>query len=152
MKVDLSKPYWLFNNIEVISLDLFSDYEGFVYRIDNLTNGMFYIGRKYLWSMRTVKGKKRRQRLESDWKKYWSSSALIKDHVKANGTDGMKRTILAFSRTRGDINRLETEFLWKCNALYDSRCYNDSIGNMKPPTPNIIEGRLMCDNLEDLIV
>jgi len=39
---------------------LIGDNFGFVYEITNKLNGRSYIGRKYFWSFRTPKGKKRK--------------------------------------------------------------------------------------------
>ena len=51
----------------------------FVYRIINLQNGREYIGRKYFWKFRTPKGKKRKVKSESDWKKYYGSCPELKE-------------------------------------------------------------------------
>ena len=58
---------------KVFDSDSIQDYFGFVYLIENLSNHRKYIGRKYFWSFRTPKGKKRKVKSESDWKKYYGS-------------------------------------------------------------------------------
>ena len=50
---------WLYNG-KVFDTNDIQDYFGFVYHIRNNINGREYIGRKYLWSYRTPKGKKRK--------------------------------------------------------------------------------------------
>ena len=57
---------------------LIRDNYGFVYNITNLTNQRQYIGRKYFWQHRTPKGKKRKVKSESDWKKYYGSCPELK--------------------------------------------------------------------------
>jgi len=52
---------------------LIGDNFGFVYEITNKLNGRSYIGRKYFWSFRTPKGKKRKVKSESDWRNYYGS-------------------------------------------------------------------------------
>ena len=71
---------WTFNGKEFDSEDI-GDAYGFVYLITT-PEGQKYIGRKYFWSIRKVKGKTRRQRSESDWKKYYGSSDLLKAKIK----------------------------------------------------------------------
>jgi hypothetical protein len=60
--VDYENP-WIYNGESFTSADI-GDYFGFVYNITNLTNERQYIGRKYFWSFRTPKGKKRKVKLE----------------------------------------------------------------------------------------
>ena len=50
------------------------EHYGFVYCITNVLTGRRYIGRKYFWSLRKPRGKSRRVKSESDWKKYYGSS------------------------------------------------------------------------------
>ena len=59
------------------------DYQGFVYEITELATGKKYIGKKNFWKPKILpitKSRKRRKRLrvESDWKKYYSSSKAKK--------------------------------------------------------------------------
>ena len=64
---------WSFNG-EIFESSDIDDFQGFVYLIRNKTTDKKYIGRKYFYSIRKVKGKKKRVRSESDWKKYYGSS------------------------------------------------------------------------------
>ena len=56
---------------------------GFVYVIENKTNGRRYIGKKLFFFSRTkvVKGKKKRLKVPSDWLTYWSSSVELQADV-----------------------------------------------------------------------
>ena len=68
---DYENP-WLYEGTTFTSDDI-GDLFGYVYLITNLKNGRQYIGRKYFWKFRTPKGKKRKVKSESDWKKYYLS-------------------------------------------------------------------------------
>ena len=59
---------WRFDG-EIFDFENINKFVAFVYCIVNRIDGKKYIGRKYFYSIRKVKGKKRRQSKESDWKK-----------------------------------------------------------------------------------
>ena len=109
------------------------DYFGFVYLITNLTNQRQYIGRKYFWSFRTPKGKKRKVKQESDWKKYYGSCPELKEDVKEFGKENFKREILSLHETKGKTNYEETRQLFVNNVLSESldngdpKYYNSNI-------------------------
>ena len=71
IEIDYENP-WIFEGTPFLSENI-DDNFGFVYLITNLQNGRKYIGRKYFWQFRTPKGKKRKVKSESDWKKYYGS-------------------------------------------------------------------------------
>lgn len=107
---------WLYNGKVFESEDIGDNY-GFVYIITDLVNNKQYIGRKYFWSTRKVKGKKRRQKLESDWKNYYSSSKNINDLYKEYGSNRFKREILSLHITKGQVNYNETKLLFQKDVL-----------------------------------
>jgi hypothetical protein len=78
---------WLYKDspFEIVPEDAY----GYVYLITNTVTGRKYIGKKLFWFKRTkvVKGKKKRLKIESDWRDYWSSSDEVKADVEANGAD-----------------------------------------------------------------
>tara|TARA_B100001094_G_scaffold192836_1_gene186683 strand:+ start:3774 stop:4202 length:429 start_codon:yes stop_codon:yes gene_type:complete len=97
------------------------DYFGFVYRITNLINQRQYIGRKYFWSFRTPKGKKRKVKQESDWKKYYGSCPELKEDIKLVGNRMFfKREILSLHETKGKTNFEETRQLFLNDVLTES--------------------------------
>jgi len=110
-----------------------NDYFGFVYRITNLTNQRQYIGRKYFWSFRTPKGKKRKVKQESDWKKYYGSCPELKEDVKIIGKNKFKREILSLHKTKGQCNFEETKQLFLYGVLTEAladgtpKYYNSNI-------------------------
>jgi hypothetical protein len=105
---------------------------GFVYLITNLTNQRQYIGRKYFWSFRTPKGKKRKVKQESDWRKYYGSCPELKEDVDKQGKEFFKREILSLHSTKGKVNFEETRQLFLNNVLTESqdgtpKYYNSNI-------------------------
>lgn len=122
---------WLFNGKPFTS-EMIGDSYGFVYCITNKTNGRMYIGRKYFYSSRKKKGK-RRQYKESDWKNYWSSCDELKRDVEELGKENFIREILTIHATRGDCNYYETFLLFKNGVLEEMKenkiFYNNNIMN-----------------------
>ena len=100
--------------------DSIGDNFGFVYKITNLLNGRSYIGRKYFWSFRTPPGKKRKQKQESDWKRYYGSCPELKDDLKKYGKEFFSREILSLHVTKGTCNFEETKQLFLNNVLSES--------------------------------
>jgi hypothetical protein len=131
--IDYENP-WMYNEIPFISADI-GEYFGFVYLITNLTNQRKYLGRKYFWSFRTPKGKKRKVKSESDWKNYYGSCPELKEDIERDGKDNFSRTILSLHRTKGKTNFEETRQLFFNNVLTESlddgtpRYYNGNILN-----------------------
>jgi hypothetical protein len=116
--VDYDNP-WTYNGKDFDSSDI-QDYFGFVYRIDCDKTGRSYIGRKYFWSFRTPKGKSRKVKSESDWKKYYGSCPELKEDVKKYGMENFKRTIVSLHKTKGKTNFEETRQLFKNNVLTEA--------------------------------
>tara|TARA_R100001510_G_C7642060_1_gene199644 strand:- start:1013 stop:1447 length:435 start_codon:yes stop_codon:yes gene_type:complete len=99
---------------------LIRDNYGFVYKITNLSNKRCYVGRKYFWQHRTPKGKKRKVKSESDWKKYYGSCPELKEDLKKFGKQNFKREILSLHTTKGQCNYEETRQLFKHNVLTEA--------------------------------
>ena len=131
MPVDYENP-WLYNGKIFNSIDI-QHYFGFVYNITNLQNKRQYIGRKYFWSFRTPKGKKRKVKQESDWKKYYGSCPELKEEIEQFGRQSFSRTILSLHSTKGRTNYEETRQLFYNKVLTESldngipKYYNSNI-------------------------
>ena len=110
---------WRYNG-KVFDSDDIGEYFGFVYLITNKSNGRKYIGRKYFWSFRKPIGKKRRIKIESDWKKYYGSCPELKEDVKKYGKETFSREILSIHKTKGLCNYEETKQLFLNNVLSES--------------------------------
>ena len=116
--IDYENP-WLYNQVPFTSDDI-GDYFGFVYLIANKSNKRQYIGRKYFWSFRTPKGKKRKVKSESDWKNYYGSCPELKEDIIKFGRENFSRTILSLHKTKGKTNFEETRRLFTNNVLTEA--------------------------------
>lgn len=107
---------WLYNGEPVETID--DKYLAFVYLITNLQTGKKYIGLKTTKSSKTSvktitnkKGekvkKKKRFKVESDWRNYWSSSEDLRKDIEELGKENFKREILYFCVNKGSANYLE---------------------------------------------
>jgi hypothetical protein len=112
---DYENP-WIYNG-KVFNSDNILDNFGFVYNITNLKNQRQYIGRKYFWQFRTPKGKKRKVKSESDWKKYYGSCPELKDDVTKYGQESFSREILSLHGSLGKVNFEETRQLFLHEVL-----------------------------------
>ena len=116
--IDYENP-WYYKGSAFTSDDI-NDFFGFVYCITNLQNGREYIGRKYFWQFRTPKGKKRKVKSESDWKKYYGSCPELKEDIEQLGRQNFSRHILSLHKTPGKTNFEETKQLFINNVLTES--------------------------------
>lgn len=82
---------------------------GFVYLLTQKSTGKQYIGKKLFWfsSTKQVKGKKKKIKVESDWRRYHSSCLEIVEAVKEKGPSDWTREILHYAKTKGTLNYLE---------------------------------------------
>ncbi len=114
---------WLYENKEFKNEE---QYYGFVYLIENNINKKKYIGRKYLTKAgyKTVKGKRKKVRKESDWQTYYGSSPLLKEDIEKYGKDNFTRKILRLCKTRGECNYFETKYIFDNDAILREDYYN----------------------------
>ena len=123
---------WLYQGTNFTSDDI-DDFFGFVYCITNNKNGRQYIGRKYFWKFRTPKGKKRKVKSESDWKKYYGSCPELKEEIQQVGRHNFSRVMLSLHKTAGKTNFEETRQLFVNGVLTESlddgtpKYYNSNI-------------------------
>jgi len=102
---------------------------GYVYLITNTVTGRKYIGKKLFWFRKTkvLKGKKKRIKVESDWRDYWSSSDEVKKDVEILGTDKFIREILHVCPNKGSCNYLEAREQMDRRVLETEDYYNGQI-------------------------
>jgi hypothetical protein len=119
------------------------DYTGFIYKITNLTNGKFYIGKKSFFHNTNVKlgkkelaalpvtrGKKPTKKLvtkESDWKNYWGSNKELINDVKELGEDCFECIILKLCTTKKQLTYFEVHYQCAHDCLLGANSYNDNI-------------------------
>ena len=123
---------WTYKGRPFTSDDI-DNFFGFVYCITNEQNGRKYIGRKYFWKFRTPRGKKRKVKSESDWKKYYGSSEELKEEIEQLGRHNFSRVMLSLHKTAGKTNYDETRQLFTNNVLTEAldngtpKYYNSNI-------------------------
>ena len=123
---------WTYKGSTFTSTDI-DNFFGFVYRITNIKTGRQYIGRKYFWKFRTPRGKKRKVKSESDWKKYYGSSEELKEEIQQLGRQNFSRVMLSLHKTAGKTNFEETRQLFVNGVLTEQlddgtpRYYNSNI-------------------------
>lgn len=105
------------------------EYYGFVYCITNLLSGRRYIGKKFFWSLKRkqVNKVRKRYKVESDWKEYWSSSDELKEDVRTLGPEHFKREILHLCKSKGTTNYLEAKEQFQREVLESKDWYNSWI-------------------------
>lgn len=118
---------WVYENkeFELIDESLFC----FVYLITNLIDGRKYIGKKLFYTHKytTKKGKRKKVKIESDWKDYWSSSEELKSDVEKLGKENFKREILYLCKNKGTANYIEAREQMDNRVLESSEYYNSII-------------------------
>tara|TARA_B100001057_G_scaffold106373_1_gene103990 strand:+ start:161 stop:595 length:435 start_codon:yes stop_codon:yes gene_type:complete len=107
---------WIYKG-NIFDSDDIGNHYGFVYCITNTTNGKQYIGRKYFVQKRKPRGAKRRVTSESNWKRYFGSSAELKQDIKQMGEENFRREIISLHTTLGRVNYEETKQLFLHNVL-----------------------------------
>jgi hypothetical protein len=119
---------WLYKGNEVTDDDVL-DYVGFVYSITNTQTGKSYIGKKLLKFSRTkqVKGKKKKIKVDSDWKTYYSSSEALKQDVELLGPENFQREILRLCSSKAECNYWELKYQIERDVLLSDNFYNSWI-------------------------
>jgi len=99
---------WMYQGNQISEIDT-KKFVAFVYKITNNINGRYYIGYKQTLFSRTrqEKGKKKKYKIESDWRDYWSSSEELKREVKELGEENFTREILYLCKSISMASYLE---------------------------------------------
>ena len=116
---------------------------GFVYKITNLTDGKFYIGKKVFWNNKKHKLTKKQLaeqtgpgrkptfevvKTESDWKTYWGSNKQLLADIKTLGEDHFECLILQVCKTKKQLTYYEMHYQCKFECLVSPLLsYNDNI-------------------------
>jgi hypothetical protein len=120
---------WIYQNKEFTE-DQIEKHLGFVYLITNKLNGRKYIGKKLFWfsKTRTVKGKKKKEKVLSDWQQYWSSSEELKNDVKSLGEENFTREIIYLCSSKGTMSYLELREQIDRRVMETDEYYNAFVG------------------------
>jgi len=122
---------WLYQGQPVEEID--PQYNAFVYLITNIVSGRQYIGLKLTKFAKTkqVKGKKKKYKVESDWREYWSSSEELQRDVEQLGESCFKREILYFCLNKGSANYLEAREQFDRRVLENPDKWYNGIINVR---------------------
>jgi hypothetical protein len=126
--MDYNNP-WTHNETVVTDQDADGN-TGFVYLITNTTNDKKYVGKKLFQfsKTKTVKGKKKRSKVASDWKEYYGSNGELQQDVENLGADKFKREILYICKTKGECSYLEAYEQFMRRVLLRDDYYNSFVG------------------------
>jgi hypothetical protein len=117
---------WLYNDERFEDI---ADNVGFVYIITNLLNCRKYIGKKnfYFSKTRSIKGKKKRFKVESDWRDYYGSNKELLADVEKLGKENFKREIVRLCNSKGEFGYWEAKLQFQHNVLESDEWYNSFI-------------------------
>ena len=122
---------WYYENKEYDETP--EEFQGFVYLITDINNGKKYVGKKNFWKPKILpitKTRKRRKRtrVESDWRLYFGSSEEVKLLVETRGQENFKREILRLCKTKGEMTYFEMKEQFDRDVLLRDDYYNEFIG------------------------
>jgi hypothetical protein len=111
----------LINNIE----DIPEGCIGFIYKITNIKTGQYYIGKKSIYSQKTLpplKGKKRKRKVISEmkWQEYQSSNELVQTWP----IEDIEKIILRFCFTKKGLTYFELKEQFIHGVLEDDTSVN----------------------------
>lgn len=114
---------WYFENQELV--DIPEGAIGFVYCITNNLSRRSYIGKKLFHSAKTkqVKKKKKRYKVESDWRTYYGSNKELQADVEKHGAEHFTRTILRICYTKGECSYFEAKEQFSRGVLEQPDAY-----------------------------
>ena len=116
---------WVYQGQELTEIPL-DGVIGFVYKIKNEVNGRLYLGKKNFFASKTrqVKKKKKRYKVESDWKSYYGSNEELQADVARLGAENFTREILFLCKSKGEMSYRETQIILNEGALLSPLWYN----------------------------
>ena len=118
---------------------------GFIYEITT-PSGKKYIGKKQMVTKlkrKPLKGKKRKRIsiVETDWRKYTSSSNIINEEIEKNGKDGFTFKILRFVFSKFEAAYGEAKIQFEKNVLFDETYLNGIINLRLSRAPKELQER-----------
>jgi len=112
---------WIYNG-SIFTSDMIIVHIGFVYKITNTNDGRFYIGKKLFTraGYKTIKKKKKKIRVESDWKNYYSSSEELNEDVQKLGKNMFRREILRLCKSKSECTYYEAKYQFELSVLLEN--------------------------------
>ena len=139
---------WLYKDEEYTSIDQFPEgCHGFVYKITNLKDGRFYIGRKILYNTTNKlvtkkelaeqtgpgrKPKKKKVGKESNWSKYWGSNKPLLEDIKELGEGNFKREIIQLTFSKKELTYYELHYQCVYEVLLSDSYNSNILGKFYP--------------------
>lgn len=101
-----------------------------VYLLENTVNGRKYVGKKFFHRNKSyqVNKKKKKKRVESDWKDYYGSSKELLADIEKVGKDKIKRTVLHLCKSKTQCTYYEMVEQIERRVLLSEDYYNGFIG------------------------
>jgi hypothetical protein len=117
---------WLYNNEPLTAPP--EKAIGFVYLITNTQNNKKYIGKKVFHFQKSIQKnlKKKKIKVESDWKTYTGSNEDLNSDIKTNNPE-LKQEIIQICYSRSELSYIEAYHQFINNVLIDSSYYNNWI-------------------------
>lgn len=127
---------WFYQNEEVNEVP--EGIIGFIYLIIGPTKK--YVGKKtfYFSKFKKVKGRRKRVKVVSDWKTYWSSSDDLKADVIKYGKEAFRREILYFCSNKTQMSYMEVVEQINRGVLISDEYYNQWISCKIRKSRNLI--------------
>ena len=127
---------WTYQGQNVTELP--EDCVGYVYCIENLTNGRKYIGKKLAKFSKTTyktiklkngtkKKKKIRGKIDSDLQEYYGSSVELNADITKLGKENFKREILHYCKSKAVCSYIEVREQFDRKVLESTDYYNGQI-------------------------
>ena len=107
-------------------------YQGFVYIITERDTDMKYVGKKFFHKPKTLPVTQKRKRriktiVESDWRDYYGSNAIIQERIKEGLSGDYHREIVHFGKSKGDLSYMEVKEQILRDVLLKPDYYNGVI-------------------------
>lgn len=126
--------------------DIPEEFYGFVYKITNNITKKSYIGKKQAMTIKKLpplKGKKNKRKkiVETDWKKYTSSSPELNKDISTLGKDNFTFQIIKFCTCKWELSYYEAELQFKEEVLFKPNEYYNGIINLRinrPPKDTLL--------------
>lgn len=121
---------WLYMG-EIFTSEMIGDHVGFVYEIENKTNGKKYIGKKLFFFKKVFRRKKKKKisKVLSDWESYFGSNEFLCEEVQKIGENKFSRKILRLCKSKTELGYYELKYQMENDVLLKpEEYYNCYIG------------------------